>query len=155
MEEMRTCRIPPGTDWGWGESLRDLGIQMSDDAKFSEKINHVSSKVWQKCCWILRTFSCRKLFFMKFLCKTLVQGHIDYCSQLYFPTQSKELEILENLQKNFSKKIPEIHYLDYWNRLKHLQLYSQQRRSEGSCIIYTWKVLEGMVPNCGIQHIQW
>ena len=134
------------------ECLRDLGIKMSDDAKFSEHINHVSSKVRQKCGWILRTFSCRKTFLMKFLWKTLVQGHIDYCSQLYFPNQSKELEMLEDLQKNFSKKIPEIHHLDYWSRLKHLQLYSQQRRSERYRIIYTWKVLEGMVPNCGIQH---
>ena len=26
-----------------------------------------------------------------------MQGYIDYCSQLYFPTQSKDIENLENL----------------------------------------------------------
>ena len=30
-------------------------------------------------------------------------------------------------------------------------MYSQQRRAERYRIIYTWKVLEGLVPNCGIQ----
>ena len=30
-------------------------------------------------------------------------------------------------------------------------MYSQQRRSERYRIIYTWKILEGLVPNCGIE----
>ena len=29
-------------------------------------------------------------------------------------------------------------------------MYSQERRAEGYKIIYTWKVLEGLLPNCGI-----
>jgi hypothetical protein len=133
------------------ESLRDLGIQMSEDAKFSTHIELVCSKVRQKCGWILRTFNCRSTFFMKFMWKTLVQGHIDYCSQLYFPNQSSELQSIENLQKTFTKKIPEVAHLDYWTRLKHLKMFSQQRRADRYRILYTWKVLEGKVPNCGIQ----
>ena len=89
---------------------------------------------------------------MKFMWKSLVQGHIDYCSQLYFPNQSNELQSLENLLKTFTKKIPEVSHLDYWSRLKHLKMFSQQRRAERYRILYTWKVLEGLVPNCGIHH---
>ena len=88
---------------------------------------------------------------MKFMWKSLVQGHIDYCSQLYFPNQSSDLQKIENLLRTFTKKIPEVAHLDYWSRLKQLKMLSQQRRSERYRIIYTWKVLEGMVPNCGIQ----
>ena len=87
---------------------------------------------------------------MKFMWKSLVQGHIDYCSQLYFPCQSSELQSLENLLKTYTKKIPEVSHLNYWNRLKYLKMYSQQRRSERYRIIYTWKIIEGLVPNCGI-----
>ena len=39
------------------ECVRDLGIQICDDAEFSSHIEHVSSKVRQKCGWILRTFN--------------------------------------------------------------------------------------------------
>ena len=134
------------------ECLRDLGIQMSDDARFSNHVDHVCSKVRQKSGWILRTFNNRSTFFMKFMWKSLVQGHIDYCSQLYFPSQSNGLENIENLMKTFTKKIPEVSHLDYWSRLRQLKMYSQQRRAERYRIIYTWKVLEGMVPNCGIEH---
>ena len=31
-------------------------------------------------------------------------------------------------------------------------MYSQERRAERYKMIYTWKVLEGLVPNCGISH---
>ena len=39
------------------ECLRDLGIQMSEDAKFSTHIELVCSKVCQKCGLILQTFN--------------------------------------------------------------------------------------------------
>ena len=46
-------------------NLRDLGIQMSDDAKFTVHINNVCLKVQQKCGWILRTFKSRDTYFIK------------------------------------------------------------------------------------------
>ena len=39
--------------------------------------------------------------------------------------------------------------LNYWERLKFLKLNSQERRMERYRIIYTWKIIEGLVPNCG------
>ena len=74
------------------DNLRDLGIQMSDNAKFSEHIKKVCKKVRQKCGWIMRTFVCRKTYFMKEMWKSLVQPNIDYYSQLWMPFQSGEME---------------------------------------------------------------
>ena len=87
---------------------------------------------------------------MQLMWKQLIQGHIDYCSQLYQPLQSGSLQRLENLQKVYTKKIPEVRMLNYWERLEHLKIISQQRRLERYRIIYTWKVLEGLAPNGGI-----
>ena len=88
---------------------------------------------------------------MKFMWKTLVQGHVDYCSQLYMPSQASEILLIENLQKSFTKKIPEVRNLDYWQRLVYLKMYSQQRRLERYRILYTWKILEQLAPNCGLE----
>nr|XP_053639121.1 fructose-1,6-bisphosphatase 1-like isoform X1 [Cherax quadricarinatus] len=41
----------------------------------------------------------------------------------------------------------EIKHLNYWERLRFLNLYSLERRKERYMIIYTWKILEGLVPN--------
>ena len=59
--------------------------------------------------------------------------------------------LLENLQKSFTNKIPEVRNMDYWQRLKQLKMYSQNRRLERYRIIYTWKILEELVPNCGLE----
>ena len=82
--------------------------------------------------------------------KSLIQGHIDYASQLYQPLQSGNLARIENLFKTFSKRIPEVRELNYWDRLKTLKMNSQQRRFERYRIIYIWKIMEGLVPNPGV-----
>ena len=133
------------------ESLRDLGVIMNDKGTFTNHIKQVCAKVTQKSSWVLRTFQSRDLHFMKFMWKTLIQGHIDYCSQLYLPTQSGDIQQIENLQKCFTKKIPSIRHLNYWDRLRVLKMNSQQRRLERYRIIYTWKILEGLAPNCGLE----
>ena len=148
IETTKTSKIQPAIIF---ETEDLIGVQMTDDGKFSQHIAQVCSKARQKCGWVLRTFRCRQTSFLKFVFKTLVQGHVDYCSQLYFPSQSAELEAIENIQKSFTKKIPEVSHLNYWERLTYLKMYSQQRRAERYRIIYTWKVLEGLVPNCGIK----
>ena len=130
--------------------LRDLGVIMNDKATFADHIDKVCSQVTQKAGWILRTFQCRRTAFLKQMWKSLVQGHIDYCSQLYQPLQSTNLQRIENLQKVYTKRIPEVSDKNYWERLKVLKLNSQQRRLERYRIIYTWKILEGLAPNCDI-----
>ena len=40
-----------------------------------------------------------------------------------------------------------IYGLDYSDRLVYLKLHSLQRRRERYCIIYVWKIIEGLVPN--------
>ena len=39
---------------------------------------------------------------------------------------------------------------NYWERLKALRLYSVQRRRERYIIMYVFKILHGLVPNCGL-----
>ena len=66
------------------------------------------------------------------------------------PVSGSKLSNLENLQRSFSSRIPAAQHLNYWERLKFLQLSSQQRRLERYRIIYVWKILERKSPNCGI-----
>ena len=76
-----------------GTSLRDLGIILSDDGKFQDDIEKVVSKVRQRVGWLFRTFYTRRADSMKHLWKTLVQCDIDYCSQLYKPSQIQDMKI--------------------------------------------------------------
>ena len=96
---------------------------------------------------ILRTFESRTPELMLTLWKSLVIPILDYCSQLWSPSKVGEIQQIEEIQQSFTRKIRGNCRQDYWQRLKHYHLYSLQRRRERYRIIYTWKILEGIVPN--------
>ena len=88
---------------------------------------------------------------MNTLFKTLVVPHIDYCSQLWMPIKPVEILKVEKLQKDFLSRIPALRGNNYWEKLKIMKMISLQRRQERYRIIYIWKILEGIAPNCGIE----
>ena len=57
---------------------------------------------------------------------------------------------IEKLLKDFTARIPEVSEMNYWERLKHLKMNSEQRRMERYKIIYVWKVLEKLVPEANL-----
>ena len=132
------------------ESLRDLGVILNDKANFEDHVEHVTKKVRQKIGWVLRTFYCRRTDFMKTIFKTLIVPHVDYCSQLWMPIKPGPILAVEKLQKDFLNRIPALRGLDYWSQLEHVKMLSLQRRLERYQILYVWKILEGLAPNCGI-----
>jgi len=81
------------------------------------------------------------------LWKSLVIPHLDYCLQLWSPSKRFLMQDLEGLQKSFLKGVVLPQNLNYWGKLKHLNLYSLERRRERYQIIYTWCIIEGLVPN--------
>ena len=72
------------------------------------------------------------------------------CLSLGLPQEGQNLDKLEKLLRDFTRKIPGMKELNYWERLQKLKMNSEQRRLERYQIIYTWKTIEGLVPNCGV-----
>ena len=132
------------------ESLRDLGVQLTDDGGFGEQIDKVCKKARQKSGWLFRTFYSRNTQFLKRVFKSLVQPHIDYCSQLWTPLEGPNMEKVEKVLRDFSRRIPELKGMNYWQRLERLAMNSEQRRLERYQMIYVWKIIHGVAPNCGI-----
>ena len=81
------------------------------------------------------------------LFKAIVLSRLDYASQLWSLSKIYQINLIEKVQRSFTKHITGMHDLSYNERLKALKPYSLQRRRERYCIIYVWKVLEGLVPN--------
>ena len=75
--------------------------------------------------------------------KTLIQSKLDYCSQLWSPTDQTSIARLESISRHFTAQVAGLEGLDYWDRLKTLRLYSQERRRERYRMIFVWKVLQG------------
>lgn len=71
--------------------------------------------------------------------KTLIQPTLNYCSQLRSPRKQGDTQKLQ-VQRTFTKPIKGMKELNYWQYLKQLGFYSQDRR-EKYRIIYVWKIL--------------
>ena len=128
-------------------NVLDLGIYMSGDFTFNYHISSLSKKCANLSGWILRSFYTRDCITMLTLFKSIVLSRIDYGSQLWSPFLIKHITQLVKIQQSFTIHITGMNDMSYHERLKSLGLYSLQRRRERYCIIYIWKIVEGLVPN--------
>ena len=126
--------------------VKDLGVFMSNDCLFKDQIDLTIEKAKNLISWILRTFISRSKHTMITLYKSLVIPILEYCSVLWSPNAVGLIQRLEEIQKSYLKQIKGAPQ-NYWETLKYFKIYSLQRRRERYRIIYTWKILENLVPN--------
>ena len=117
---------------------------MSRTGKFKDHIEHAVVEAKKQCSWILRTFHTRESTLMLTLWKSLVQSRLEYCSQLWCPLQTGDIQTVEMVQRSFIRKISGCQHLNYWEQLKYFKLFSLERRRERYRIIYTRKILNGI-----------
>ena len=131
------------------EYIKDLGVYISSDLTWTRQINEVASKATSMTGWALRTFQTRKELPMITIWNSLVRPCLDYCSPVWSPRPSnfQEIDLLEGIQRSFTRQIDGMEGLDYAQRLKKLHMYSIQRRNERFKILYLYKIKEGLVPN--------
>ena len=136
-----------GSQIGRSHTTRDLGVLMSDTGRFPEHISEMLEKAKRTVGWILRVFSARDLKTMLTLFRALVLPVVEYCSQLWSPCTIGVIRQMEAIQRSFTCRIDGMRDVNYWERLRKLGLYSLERRRERYAIIYTWKVVNSLVPN--------
>ena len=82
--------------------------------------------------------------------RTYVLPVIDYGSQVWSPTNQSDLNELESIQRMYTNNTDGMDSLDYWQRLKCMNIQSIQRRHERYKVIYIWKIMNGLVPQCNL-----
>ena len=85
--------------------------------------------------------------------KSLVQPKHDYCSQLWSPSDQASINKLEAVQRHLVGRIKDVKLegTNYWENLRELRLYSQERRRERYQVIFLWKISQGMVLGYDVQ----
>ena len=132
---------------------RDLGVYLSDDCKWSYHINKMTADARKMASWVLGAFRDRSVLTMTTLFKSLVRSKLEYCSPLWNPARISDIQAIENIQKQFTRRISGLNGLNYWERLQSLKLLSLQRRRERYSIIHVWKMINGIAPNnIGLVH---
>ena len=86
------------------------------------------------------------------LLKSLVQPNLDYCSQIWSPSDQRSINKLEAVQQHLVDRIHDrrLSGLNYWEKLEELHLFSQETRRERYMLIFLWKISQGLASGYGV-----
>ena len=128
-------------------SVKDLGVHLSSDLKWSVQASEVVKSAKKLANWVLSVFTDRSSSVMLTLFKSLVRSRLEYSCPVWNPLLIVDIKKVESTQRAFTRHISGCQGLPYSERLKKLGLFSLQRRRERYIIIHLWKTLKGIVPN--------
>ena len=144
---LHTYETSKGKDIAPSHLVKDLGVNLTPDCKWSTHITIIANSAKKMASWVLGTFKDRSKFIMTLLFKSMVRRRLEYCSALWNPHKVQDIQTLEAIQRSFTHRISGCQDMDYWERLKYLNLPSLQRRRERYIVINAWKILHKKAPN--------
>ena len=125
------------------QSHSDLGVIVDTDLKFHSHIRSVAHKAGGLAQNFLKSTVCREPKFMLFLLTVHIRPIIEYCSCVWNTGYHGDLQLLESVQRRWTKQISSLKGLDYAARLRTLDLFSVQGRLLRADLIQYWKVFNG------------
>ena len=75
--------------------------------------------------------------------KTPVRPHLEYCMSVWSPHYAKDKELLEKIQRRFTRMFKELRDKDYDERLRYLNLWTLEERRNRQDLIEVFKMYEG------------
>jgi len=73
------------------------------------------------------------------LYKSLIRPHLEYCTAAWSPHYCKDKELIERVQKRFTRMIPDLKDLSYEQRLAKTKLWSLEDRRTRADLIEVYK----------------
>jgi hypothetical protein len=124
----------------------DLGITISHDLSFNSHINKIVAKAHQRGSTFFRGFTSRNPLLVRKAFITYVRPLLEYNSIIWNPTQIHLIDLLESVQRKFTKRIPSLSTLTYPERLHKLDLLSLELRRLHFDLINYYKILNSLLP---------
>ena len=81
---------------------------------------------------------------MLFLLITHIRPIIEYCSCLWGTGYRGDLQLLQSVQRKWTKHISSVNSLEYADRLRTLNLFSVKGRPLRADLIQCWRIFQGM-----------
>ena len=122
---------------------KDLGVTMNANMKVSEQCRIAASNGDQVLGLIRRNITYKQKLLIIPLFKAIVRPHLEYCIQAWSPYLSKDIDMLEKIQRRATKLITGLRDLTYAERLKECGLTTIETRRLRGDQIEAFKTLNG------------
>ena len=120
---------------------KDLGVTITCDLKASQQCTHAYSKANRILGVINRSIVYKSKEILIQLYKSLVRPHLEFCTAAWSPHYVKDKELLEKVQRRFTRMIPGLKDVPYNERLQILGLWSLEERRIRSDLIEVYKMI--------------
>lgn len=124
-------------------SARDLGVTVDRKLTFSDHILDIVKKAHQRANLVIRCFHSRDPLSLIQAFKTYVRPLLEYNSQVWSPTTITDAFKIEQVQKQFTKRITGCFDLTYHQRLHKFGLESLELRRLRADLAFTYKLIFG------------
>jgi len=124
--------------------MRDLGVTISANLKFSTHINNMTKSASSTANSILRSFTHKdRRFLIRMFC-TFVRPKLEYASTVWNPSTKKEINLIERVQRKFTKRLHGMFDKTYKNRLEMLGILPLELRRLHNDLIMVYKMYHGL-----------
>jgi hypothetical protein len=144
--------INPGYTYSLGQfdlpnvkSVKDLGIKIDCDLKFSQHINDIVVRAHQRSALILRCFKTNDphLLFRAF--STYVRPILEYCAPVWNPCYITYIKKIESVQRRFTRRLFRSDSVTYADRLKFLMAESLELRRLKADLLLMFKITNKLI----------
>ena len=125
-------------------SLCDLGVNIDERLNFSSHIDIIRRKAHTRANLILRCFLSKNCDSLLKAFKVYVRPLLEYCSVIWSPVLVKDINALEIVQRQFTKRMPGMSNLTYPQRLLKLNIESLEIRRLRFDLTFTYKLVFGI-----------
>ena len=124
---------------------RIFGMLVDKDLTFSQQMYACSKKANNVCNMILSNLRHFDNSLLTLLFCVFARPHVEYTCVIYNPYQLQYIDLLENVQRKFTKRLHGLHNVSYCKRLIACKLDSLELRRLYSDIITLYKIIHSFV----------
>lgn len=125
--------------------VKDIGVWISPDLKSSLHVGAIVRKAQSMLGFVFRSFRYLDAEGYLALYYAFVRSTLEFASCAWNPHLRKDINLIESVQRRFTRRIPGLRGLSYEERLRLLGINSLETRRHRADLILTYKIIHGLV----------
>jgi len=125
-------------------TVSDLGVVLTEDLKVASHCSAIVKKARTRAIMIRRCFRSKDIPTLVWAFKVYVRPILEYASPVWSPHLIKDIDLIESVQRRFTKLLPGMYHKPYQERLRILNLQTLELRRLHIDLVLTYALLHNL-----------